>query len=464
MKKYSIKNTIVLGCILISLSFSLASCKEYVDIPISDNSIYSKDAFSTDAAATSSVLALYSSDNTRTHILNLNYLGGISSDEMVYLLQTDMGIAEFGTNTISPANGFIAGQLWQYPYGVIRIANQAIAGLNGPNSVNPTLKNQLLGECYFWRAYELFYLTNLFGGVPIPLNSNPLDNVGIPKSTVAEVYAQILKDLTTAKDLVGDAYPTTLRARVNKSAVSAFLARVYLYNKDYVNAEKEASSIISQTSVYSLPSPVTNFVNTSTEIILQQATQFGNSTIAANYRSTAPNKPVYALRNQFVNTTFEAGDTRRTNWIDEVVTGTETTYRINKYKLATASATTTGNEFNVMFRLAEQYLIRAEARAQQNNLTGANEDLTVLRARAGLGNKFAGQTFNKTALMDAIVQERKAELFGEFAHRWFDLKRLGLADAVLTPLKPGYKTDYQLYPIPASQSLQAGYEQNKGYN
>ncbi|WP_207423318.1 RagB/SusD family nutrient uptake outer membrane protein [Desertivirga brevis] len=464
MKRFILKNITVFGSILIALSSSLSSCKDYVDIPVSDNSIYSKDAFSTDASATSSVLALYSSDQTRSNILNLNYLGGISSDEMVYLLQTDMGIADFGTNTISPSNGLIASQLWQYPYGVIRMANQAIAGLDGPNSVNPSLKNQLLGECYFWRAYQLFNLTNMFGGVPIPLNSNPLDNVGVPKSSVAEVYAQILKDLTTAKDLVGDAYPSTLRARVNKSVVSAFLARVYLYNKDYANAEKEASTLISQTSVYTLPSPATNFINTSTEIIIQQATQFGNSTIAANYRSTAPNKPVYALRNQFVNTTFEIGDARRTNWIDEVVNGSEITYRINKYKLATASATTTGNEFNVMFRLAEQYLIRAEARLQQNNLTGANEDLTTLRTRAGLGNKFAGQTLNKTALMDAIVQERKAELFGEFAHRWFDLKRLGLADAVLTPLKPGYKTDYQLYPIPASQSLQAGYEQNKGYN
>ena len=118
-----------------------------------------------------------------------------------------------------------------------------------------------------------------------------------------------------------------------------------------------------------------------------------------------------------------------------------------------------------MFRLAEQYLIRAEARAQQNNISGAQADLNAIRTRAGLANVTAT---TQTGLVTAIYHERQIELFTEFGHRWFDLKRTGQLDAVMgiaAPQKGGTWASYKaLIPIPASEiSINPHLTQNPGY-
>ena len=126
---------------------------------------------------------------------------------------------------------------------------------------------------------------------------------------------------------------------------------------------------------------------------------------------------------------------------------------------------TAGNEYNVLLRLAEQYLIRAEARAQRDKITGsgsAAEDLNVVRSRAGLLGTTAT---TKTAMLLAIENERAHELFSELGHRWFDLKRTGRADAVLGPQKATWTSTAVLFPIPASQILYNNkLNQNLGYN
>ena len=115
-------------------------------------------------------------------------------------------------------------------------------------------------------------------------------------------------------------------------------------------------------------------------------------------------------------------DNRKTSWVDSTTFNAVKYYRINKYKVQTATAATLGNEYTVMLRLGEQYLIRAEARAQQSNIDGAQSDINVIRNRAGLGNTTAA---TQSTLLSAIAKERKLELFGEYGNRWFDLKRTG---------------------------------------
>src|SRR5438552_17436425 len=103
-------------------------------------------------------------------------------------------------------------------------------------------------------------------------------------------------------------------------------------------------------------------------------------------------------------------------------------------------------------RLAEQYLIRAEARTQENNISSAQTDLNVIRSRAGLGPVTAS---DKASLLAAILHERQVELFTEWGHRWFDIKRTGTVDAtmtVVTSQKGGtWNTNQQWYPIPQSE-------------
>jgi hypothetical protein len=143
---------------------------------------------------------------------------------------------------------------------------------------------------------------------------------------------------------------------------------------------------------------------------------------------------------------------------------TSTTYNgvtyneIYKWKLATAQD---GNEYNMILRLAEMYLIRSEAEAEQGDLSTAQADLNVVRNRAGLGNTTAS---SQSDLLAAILQERKVEFFGEFSNRWLDLKRSGQLDAVMAPLKSTYKPTAALYPIPYSQILlNSNLTQNPGY-
>jgi hypothetical protein len=110
-----------------------------------------------------------------------------------------------------------------------------------------------------------------------------------------------------------------------------------------------------------------------------------------------------------------------------------------------------------IIRIAEVYLIRAEARAQQNELTGALSDLNVIRNRAGLANSTAAA---QQDILLAIENENRVE-FALEPHRWFDLVRTGRAQAVLG-ITDATKL---LFPIPVNEvTLSNGVlTQNPGY-
>jgi hypothetical protein len=143
-----------------------------------------------------------------------------------------------------------------------------------------------------------------------------------------------------------------------------------------------------------------------------------------------------------------------------------TYYYAYKYKANTAFGSSAPvTEWPIELRLAEQYLIRAEARAQQNNLDGAKSDLNVIRSRASLAATTAS---TQTDVLAAVAHERQVELFTEWGHRWFDLKRAGKIDAVMgveTSKKGGTWAAYKaLVPIPASEILiDHNLTQNPGY-
>ncbi|MNR45889.1 SusD family protein [compost metagenome] len=115
-----------------------------------------------------------------------------------------------------------------------------------------------------------------------------------------------------------------------------------------------------------------------------------------------------------------------------------------------------------MLRLAEQYLIRAEARCKLNNLSGARSDIDAVRTRAGLTAIHSGS--NETQLLTAIETERLHEFFGEYGHRWLDLKRTERTTAVLSPVKANWQSTDVLFPIPQAQILiNTKLTQNPGY-
>ena len=155
---------------------------------------------------------------------------------------------------------------------------------------------------------------------------------------------------------------------------------------------------------------------------------------------------------------FEPGDSRRLRWLDSVTYLGTKYYYPAKYRNTAASVT----EYYTVLRLAEVFLVRAEARAQQNKLPEAVADINTVRVRAGLAPLLT--TIGLPQVTAAIEAERRFELFAEWGHRWFDLKRWNRASAVLSPLKSGWTEPDGLYPIPQDEIINNSFlTQNPGY-
>lgn len=451
---------------LLLFFISFSSCKQYVDVATPDGLQDWASVFSNDGSATAAVVDIYSAyDNSAFPLFT--YTAGLSADELNTILPA---VTEFQNNNIAIASTTNARSLWAPHYVLIRKCNLAIEGIKQSKSMTTAVKDQLAGEARFMRAALFFNLMNLYGKIPLPLAVVEAENNNLPRAELATVWSQIFTDLEIAKSLLKPQYPSDERARANKYAASALLARAYLYHKDWVKAEAEATEVIGS-KVYTLDNPALAFKKNSTETILQCYSQVGWSPLATFFVPGKPTvTPRYALKTGF-DLAFEKNglggdDLRKTNWTGK---NNEGIYYVHKYKIIVG----TGDEYTILFRLAEQYLIRAEARAQQNNLTGTNSaetDLNAIRKRAGLGDKVG---LNKAAMLAAIEQERKVELFGEYAHRWFDLKRTAgftdptktRADEVLSPIKGTFwqSTDV-LFPIPVDQiRINPALKQNDGY-
>lgn len=461
MKLFSI-NTIC-RVLIPGMLLTTASCKKFIEVDVPIDQVSSDKAFLNDATALSSVLGLYANNNMLPNSGSLENsllgaataLGGAAADDIY--LSSSTYLDEFKTNTITVSSGYV-NNTWNSAYAVIFAANSAIEGLNASTGVSAGVKQQLLGESYFMRAFIYFYLTNLYGDVPMVTSTVNNVNLTLPRAPQADIYQMIISDLKTAQENLADAYPSAQRARANKTVAAALLARVYLYTKDYANAEAQATTVISNNS-YKLESPDTTFLNTSNEVIWQRFTFYGYTVFGLNFvpSGTSPNYVLYPS----LAAGFEPGDARMDKWMKPLPIGSVTYYYPNKYKLRNATA---GNEYNVLLRLAEQYLIRAEARAQLGKITGAGsaaEDLDKVRTRAGLPGATAT---SQSAMLLAIEKERAHELFAELGHRWFDLKRTNRATAVLGPQKPTWKATAVLFPVPANQILyNSKLTQNEGY-
>jgi len=442
---------------------ALTGCGKFVDLDAPTTSIGVTEAFSTESAATSAITGLYNNSYVNYIMLYYTGLAGSSADDIKYS-SSSTSYDEFAANAISVDNSLNGNNIWGYGYSEIYQINQALEGIDGSSGLSADFKNQIKGEALTWRAYMYFYLVNFYGDIPLVLSTDVAVSAKLPRTAADKVWQQIESDLTTAVGLLQPDYPSADRARINKYAAEALLSRVYLFEKKYSEAEQLATDVLSQTNTYSLNSDLnTVFSKDSKEIIWQIVNTTGISTFGANFLAADGVLPAYVLYHDMA-AAFEAGDSRKEAWVGETQIGGTAYYYVHKYK----DRAGTGDEYNVMLRLAEVYLIRAEARAEQNNLTGSLRDLNQVRERADLA-PLSG--LSQQDLVLAIQQEDKVELFGEWGHRWLDLKRwpslegkASRADDILGSSKPGWQSTDVLYPIPAAQILSnTSLTQNPGY-
>lgn len=458
------KNVTIYRIIFTAVFFlHITSCKKFVDIPATPTQISNYKVFEDDGTAAKAITAIYIQMISSGNLFssgNTTFYAGLSADELYYY--TNDSKQEFLKNEIGPGNhGLISSLFWSPAYNYIYTANACIEGLATSTTLTPSVKKGLTGEAKFIRAYCYFYLVNLFGDVPLVTTTDYEQNAAMPRTPKTTVYNQIINDLTDAQSLLETSYVSADRARPNKWAATALLARVFLYKKEWAQAITQSSMVISS-GMYSIqPTLNTVFLKNSDETIFQIQpgtnsinTWEGNVFVPASNTVT----PTYLLTNTILNS-FEAGDNRKTDWIQSRTFAGQTVFYPFKYKIQSNSIVT---EYYIYLRLAEQYLIRSEAKAQQDDITGSKADLNIIRNRAGLSNTTAN---DKASLLLAIEHERQVEFFAEWGHRWFDLIRTNRANIVLNALKPAtWQPTDTLWPIPLIQiNLNSALTQNPGY-
>lgn len=452
--------------LLIAIICYSCGCNKILDVDNPDNKIVGDDLFKDKESAESAVIGIYSAISGTSNVFNgvITSYSAIYGDEAMYTAQA-VSAQEFYDGAITTANTVIERNFWAFSYQFIYHINTCLEKLNNSTSLSIATKNQLTGECRFLRAFIYFQLVQLFGEVPLITVTDYRVNENMARTKISIIKKNILDDLLSAKELLSENYSATTTIRINKWTATAMLARYYLYQEQWPEAEKEATEIIN-TDLYRLTAPDEVFLANSAEAIFQlQPVLAGYNTMEGNaFIPTEAARPPFPLTASLASA-FEVNDKRWNAWVRSKMSNGITYYYPYKYKKKVDfSDNFTLTEYCMIIRFSEILLIRAESRAKMG-LPGAVNDLDAIRLRAGLPLiSISHPDISAAELSEKIQQERRIEFFMECGHRWFDLRRTGKVDETLQSIKPGWNATKQLWPIPQSQrALNPFLTQNDGY-
>ncbi|MFD2826856.1 RagB/SusD family nutrient uptake outer membrane protein [Leeuwenhoekiella polynyae] len=463
--KHSIDNYLHLLCI--AVLFLTCACEPFVEVEVPNDRINSETVFSDDATAREAMDGVY------IQLFNTAFAAG--GNQSVSFLGTLSAETYTVTNAVPEMEAFAAHQLeatnslnlalWSGAYNTIYMCNAILEGVADNSSLSPETRDALEGESRFIRAFAYFHLTNLYGDVPLVTQTDYTVNALKARSLQTEVYDLILEDLNRAAELLDTGYPDNERTRANRYTALGLLARVHLYLEDWEQAETYSSEVLAATELYELSDDLnTVFLANSPEALWQVSPEGWGGTFTHTrdgnllIRITPTGSPV-SLNETFMQD-WGARDLRREDWIGSFSSTAETYYHPYKYKIRYDASGGDLSEYSMLMRLAEQYLIRAEARTWQGKLELAVNDLNTIRERAGLDALIYTQAITQVQLLDEVMQQRYYELFSEWGHRWLDLKRTGKALEVLE----GVSETELRYPIPEAELLKnPNLTQNAGY-
>ena len=463
--------------ITLCLTFVLVSCERFVEIDTPIHKLDKETVFSNDETAISAINGIYNELVNSTFSGGWNssvtVLAGMSADILQPIRTTHSIFGPFNENEISSSESPDASanlNLWSSAYNIIYMANSILEGIENSNRITEETKKTVEGQAHFIRAFTYFYLANLYGDVPLILTTDYRRNAIAKRIPIDLILDQVKTDLDISMNLLNEVedYKNLERTNVNRFVVIAFYARVSLFLKEWSKAEELSTKVINQTGKYEILDDLnTVFLANSKEAIWQispiGSNGGGTQTMEGSIFIIHPTLPFISsikLKDDFVSN-INSNDKRLTYWIGYHNRGES--YYPHKYKDRNSINNIT--EYSMVLRLAEQYLIRAEARTKLNNLSGAIKDINVIRKRAGL--LLISDTkseLSKSELMDYIMYERKYELFSEWGHRWLDLKRTERASQVLKSIKPLWQDTDLFYPIPEEERIKnPNLTQNDGY-
>lgn len=387
-------------------------------------------------------------------------------------------------------------EIWSSCYDGIEQANWVLARVPEV-SMNETRKSQILGEAYYLRAFYHWLLAKNFGEVPIKITPSITEaEAYTAKSPIKDVYAQIYSDLDAAANAGLPTYPSVEPGRPTKEAVFALYAKAALYNEDWAVALEKAELVINSGTYSLIPNVVdlyyyANEEQARSEMIWSfevDPISPGNAHQLVGLCGPPGSAGVDYARTSFGSmfaymsffNSFDPRDERRKmldttylnrsgSWVTQnnITPITTDAVLIKKYQDPVSTTNTTRNI--PILRLADVYLIAAEAEAHANGPTEkAYRYVNIIRNRAKLANLTIG--LNQEELISAILQERSWELFAE-GDRWYDLTRTGLyMTEIPKAVNNVYPTrnvqlKYRFFPIPQDElNANPGLEQNPDWN
>jgi len=475
-------NKLVIGSFFMLSLF--ASCSKVIDVKETDF-IGGDVALKTVDNVESGIIGAYSAMNVEMGIL----LNSVFADEVrvaEFYNAATVHEWQYASTDISLRDSYTAFPLYYRIIDRVNRVLEALPNVKATTTAQEATKARVKGEALFLRAFAHFELyrfySNSADGAALALAYMETPSLApAARITVAPFFVKLNADLAAAKSLVPAANTDIYRA--SKHAVTALQARAALYTKDYANAATYATEYIAAfplASKTNFPKIWKDTDNSEMAFKLSRTTTAGGR-IGSLYRGTSASaanigtvtwRPTQAL----LNTYDQVNDIRYAAYFFEEPLLKASSSRngsailINKYA---GTAYGTAGELLAdakVFRTGEMYLIRAEARAETGDLTGAAADLNALRA-ARINNYTNDASFaTKGEVIDAVMSERFKELPYE-GHRFFDAKRRNLAitrlavDAQGTALTLSAGNFRFLLPIPNTE-IQANplMVQNPGYS
>jgi hypothetical protein len=393
--------------------------------------------------------------------LNYTAFGDLTTDNLTHVGVTVTWV-EFDNNNILADNGLVE-STWASIYDLLNRVNNAIYNipLIDETKMSGEAKDLALAELRFLRALAHYDLMRLFG--PVPLREQPVNtdeqSLNPARNTVEEVLLSINNDLDFAIETLPDAI---IRGRASGPAAKALKARVALHqfyitqNNDFLSTAIEmASQVIDHPSLELEADFAALFNNeneNNSESVFQVAFNDQDRNLTARYfaHTSIEGRYEFAPTAAYIDA-FDTADMRKEATVKMAGTAPYAT-KFNDVA--------SGTDPVYVLRLAEMYLIRAEANTLlQGNVDDILADINMIRQRAGLP---ATNITNYEGLKIEIETQRKKEFAFE-GHRWFDLLRTGRAIQVLEKVT---NENQLLFPIPQAEIIandNPGMYQNNGY-
>lgn len=484
--------------LFLSIIFMAISCqKEFLDRdPI--GKLTSATFFKTEEQAVQAVNAIYQQMRVwETHAFGFLGTTDIMSDDADKGSTANDGlyVKELDDFTHGADNNAVKAVWTGYFQGIAR-ANMAIDKIP-PIEMNEKLKERLIGEAKFLRAYYYFNLVRWFGDLPLITKPLTPSEFSQRRVAAADIYKQIEKDWKDAATVLPEKsqYPASEMGRVTKGAAKAYLAKMYLTIGDYPNAEKYANEVINSKEYTLFPSYGDQFLieneNSSESVFEIQATLINAETLGSvqwnqiqGVRGTPNLGWGFNRTSDNLVAAYEPGDPRREAtilYVGEVLPDGSAIVEDNpemfneRYNQKAWTPQHLGFQENSpgnvrIYRYADLLLVAAEAMNENGKSAEAMNIVNQIRKRAR-GSFPASLVLpelssnGKDADRQAIWKERRVELAME-QHRWFDLVRQKRAADVMQKAGKNFVPNKnELLPIPQTEIdiSNGSLTQNKGY-